>query len=149
MPKVDVQSQIRVPAERVWAAILDVESFPDYMPNVLRAEVVSLSDDGRERVSSWSARLKGSVLEWVEHERIDHGRRLIEFTQVDGDLDVFRGTWQVTPGDDDTVTTVRLQAEFEIGIPLLADMLDPVAARALRDNQEQMLRSLEARVRVP
>lgn len=149
MPKVDVQSQIRVPAERVWAAILDVESFPDYMPNVLRAEVVSLSDDGCERVSSWSARLKGSVLEWVENERIDHGRRLIEFTQVDGDLDVFRGTWQVTPGDDDTVTTVRLQAEFEIGIPLLADMLDPVAARALRDNQEQMLRSLEARVRVP
>jgi ribosome-associated toxin RatA of RatAB toxin-antitoxin module len=146
MPKVDVQSQIRVPAERVWTAMLDIESFPDYMPNVLRTEVVSLGDDGTRRVSAWSARLKGSVLEWVEDEHIDHGRRCIEFTQIDGDLDVFQGTWQVVDGESDGETTVRLQAEFEIGIPLLADMLNPVAARALRDNQEQMLRSLEARV---
>jgi len=37
---------------------------------------------------------------------------------------------------------------FEIGMPMLADMLNPVAARALRDNSEQMLREIERKVRL-
>jgi ribosome-associated toxin RatA of RatAB toxin-antitoxin module len=143
MPAVDVESAIQISRDRVWAAMLDIESFPDYMDNVLAAKILTL-DDGTHRVSEWSAMLKGSILEWVEDERIDVNRHIIEFDQVDGDLDIFRGTWSVH--EDGDLSVVRLQAEFEIGIPLLADMLNPVAARALRDNQEQMLRSLEERV---
>lgn len=144
MPFVDVESRIHVPADRVWQAMVDIESFPEYMDSVRSAKVVSLSDDSTHRVSAWSATLKGSILEWLEDEHIDHDGRCIEFTQLDGDLDVFRGTWRII--EQDGVSVVRLQAEFEIGIPLLADMLNPVAARALRDNQDQMLQSLERRV---
>ena len=40
-------------------------------------------------------------------------------------------------------THVRLTVMFEIGIPLLADMLNPVAQRALRENCTDMLRGIE------
>jgi hypothetical protein len=41
---------------------------------------------------------------------------------------------------------VTLNVDFDIGIPLLADMLNPVASAALRENSQQMLAALEQRL---
>lgn len=43
-------------------------------------------------------------------------------------------------------STVSLHVDFDIGIPLLAQMLNPVAADALRENAAQMLAALERRL---
>ncbi|WUI01732.1 SRPBCC family protein [Spirillospora sp. NBC_00431] len=142
MPKVQVELSIDADADVVWQAVHAVEAYPRYMESVRSVEIVA--DDGTSRTTAWSVLLKGSILEWSEAERVDDRLRRIEFNQLDGDLDRFDGHWQVTP-EGDGRTRVELDIAFEIGIPLLAQMLDPVAVRAIRDNSVQMLRGLERR----
>ena len=144
MPNVDVNVRIRASVDEVWQAINDLEAYPEFMENV--REVRIEQDDGTARVSSWSVYLKGSILEWTEHARVDADGLRVTFEQLDGDLDVFSGYWQVSAQSE--MTEVELSVQFEIGIPLLADMLNPVAARALRENSETMLREIERRVAI-
>jgi len=137
MPDVHLDLEIQADLDRAWAAVEDVESYPAVMSSVRRTTVLA-SRPPTWRHTAWSIVLKGSILEWEEHEHIDRAARVISFDQVTGDMDVFRGAWalsEAAPG----LTRVRLDITFEIGIPLLADMLNPVAQRSLRDNCRDML----------
>ncbi|MGW1836074.1 type II toxin-antitoxin system RatA family toxin [Streptomyces sp. BBFR2] len=144
MPRVEVEIPIAAPPDRSWAAVVDVESYPACMANVESLTITGWTGP-RERTTAWSVRLKGSVLEWTEAERLDEVARRFDFHQVSGDLAHFVGHWAIRPGDDGG-SLVSLHVEFDIGIPLLAEMLNPVAATALRENAEQMLRALERRL---
>jgi len=144
MPRVDVELPIAVPPEDAWPVVVDVLGYPACMDSVDSVEIVDQTDD-RHRTTAWSVRLKGSVLRWTETEVIDHAARRFDFEQLDGDLGAFVGHWAVTaaPGGG---STVALHVDFDIGIPLLADMLNPVAADALRESAAQMLAALEQRL---
>ncbi len=143
MPVVKTSHTSTENADEVWAALLDSESYATYMDEVREITVVSW--EGDRRVSHWSVLLKGSELEWEEEEFIDHDHHRIEFRQLDGDLAYFTGYWQVTA--DERGTTAELHVEFDIGIPLMSEMLNPVAARALEDNSKAILQQLEHRAR--
>ncbi|WP_432103595.1 type II toxin-antitoxin system RatA family toxin [Streptomyces sp. bgisy091] len=141
MPTVSTRHVTGQSPESVWRALLDCEAFPSYMTEVIAVEV--LGRDGERRTSRWSVQLRGSDLEWEEEDLIDPARRRIDFRQTDGDLARYAGYWQV--GTDGTRTTVELEVEFDLGIPLMAGMLDPIAERALRDFSEAVLGSLGER----
>ena len=141
MPRVHVDLTIDAPIEEVWALVVDVESYPTYMENV-ESVVRSADDTDGRRHTTWSVLLKGSVLEWTEAETVIASAHRMEFSQVDGDLDQFDGFWQLREVEGGT--HAELVVEFEIGIPLLATMLNPVAARALEDNSKAMLLALES-----
>jgi ribosome-associated toxin RatA of RatAB toxin-antitoxin module len=144
MPRVDVDLSIKVPPDTAWAAVVDVESYPDCMESVDSVVVTQQTDD-LHRTTAWSVRLKGSLLHWTEAEVIDPEGRRFSFDQVSGDLGRFVGHWAVRPAPDGG-STVSLHVDFDIGIPLLAEMLNPVAADALRENAAQMLAALEQRL---
>ncbi|MDI5964491.1 type II toxin-antitoxin system RatA family toxin [Streptantibioticus silvisoli] len=144
MPHVEVELRIAAPVADSWAAVMDVESYPHVMDNV-RAVRITATTAPDTRTTAWSVDLKGSVLEWTESERLDHAAMRFDFHQLSGDLTDFSGYWGVRHGDDGG-SVVTLSVDFEIGIPLLADMLNPVAAKALRDNAHQMLTALEQRL---
>jgi ribosome-associated toxin RatA of RatAB toxin-antitoxin module len=144
MPTVTVEMTINAPARVTWAAVTDLEEYPKYMDNV-QSVTVQETGAANARVSEWSVTLKGSVLEWIEEDHTDDEARVMTFHQLDGDLEHFAGHWQVTEVGPSS-SAVRLTLDFEIGIPLLADMLDPVAGKALRENCEQMLTAIEGRV---
>ncbi|MFD9721436.1 type II toxin-antitoxin system RatA family toxin [Streptomyces sp. NPDC059076] len=146
MPHVEVNLPIDAPVSDAWRAVTRLEDYADYMENVESVTVRGQTDAGA-RVSEWSVLLKGSVLEWVEEDELDEATRTMTFTQVSGDLDEFRGYWRVEDGGRGT-SVVTFSVDFEIGIPLLADMLNPVAAKALRENSEHMLRAIERRITV-
>lgn len=135
MPVVHTVHTTTAAAAEVWSVLLDCERFPEYMDEVREVEIIK--NDGDARVSRWAVLLKGSELEWEESETIDNAGRRIEFDQTDGDLAYFTGYWQVTEAGDHT--KVELHVEFDIGIPLMAEMLNPVAARALEDNSKAIL----------
>ncbi|HEY0484911.1 MAG TPA: SRPBCC family protein [Mycobacteriales bacterium] len=143
MPTVTTDSTSTLPADRVWDAVLDLSAFASQLDDVRRIDV--LSRDGDVRVTSWSVLLKGSVLEWVERETVDHAARRLVFEQLEGDLAHLEGYWQVT-GERGGGTVVRLHVDFDLGVPLLEDMLNPVAARALEDNARSMLSQLHDRL---
>ena len=142
MPTVTTHMESDANIDDIWREILDCESFSQYMDNVIDVSIVDTSDTGR--VCDWTVLLKGSELRWRELERIDHAAFRIEFDQVAGDLAKFSGFWQLSERQTG-VHDLVLEVEFEIGIPLLEDMLNPVAARALEDNSRQMLDRIHQR----
>jgi ribosome-associated toxin RatA of RatAB toxin-antitoxin module len=147
VPRVEVNLPIAAPPEAAWAAVVDVESYPRCMESVESVEVTE-QHDALHRTTAWSVRLKGSVLRWTEHDVIDPEARRFDFAQVSGDLGSLTGHWGVSPAPGGH-STVALHVDFDIGIPLLAEMLNPVAADALRENAAQMLHALEWRLLRP
>jgi len=144
MPEVNIDLNIRAPIERVWDSVLDVESYEESMDNVRWVRLVG-SDDEHTRRAEWSVLLKGSILEWEEEEQLDHDAHKVVFKQLRGDLEFFDGYWtleELGPNE----TRAHFEVEFEIGIPMLAEMLNPVAQRALEENGTEMLRGLERSV---
>jgi ribosome-associated toxin RatA of RatAB toxin-antitoxin module len=140
MPIVEVREIIHRDVHTIWERICDVESYPEFMEPVLSIE--KLETIGNSDVVKWEVRLKGSILRWTESETRSEDRYRIDFVQVDGDLERFCGFWQLSEITSDQTEAV-LYLEFEIGISMLREMLNPVAERALRDNLRLMLRSLD------
>lgn len=143
MPEISLTLEIDASAERVWEAVLDIERYPDSMENVRSVRI--LEEDGNEQRSAWSIVLKGSILEWEERDVIEPEAMTMRFHQLSGDLSSFDGQWQVIsrgPG----LATASFSVSFEIGIPLLAEMLNPVAARSLEENCREMLGGVERKV---
>lgn len=142
MPEIEINSTIRAPIDSVWSSILDIESYPRTMSHVREVKIVEQLDAHR-RKAAWSVLLKGSILEWVEEERVDEEVHRIDFRQLTGDLAHFDGHWAVESSPQTGLTNVEFVVEFEIGIPSLAEMLNPVATRALRESCDKMLAGIE------
>jgi len=145
MPEVDLDLDIQTSIGTVWEAVLDIERYPDLMTNVVSVKIEEWETPTSRR-SQWAMIIKGATLVWRDREFIDHDEHTVNFTQVSGDLERFEGAWELTAKEAE-LTRVRLTISFEIGIPLLAGMLNPVAQRALYGNAREMLEGVQARAR--
>jgi ribosome-associated toxin RatA of RatAB toxin-antitoxin module len=140
MPIVEVKEIIHRDIRSIWEQICDFESYPEFMEPVLSVE--KLDTRGNSDVVEWQVRLGTSVLKWTALETRFEDRYRVDFVQLDGDFERFCGFWQLSEIASDQ-TEATLIIEFEIGVPMLRAILDPVAVRALRDNSRLMLRSFE------
>jgi ribosome-associated toxin RatA of RatAB toxin-antitoxin module len=125
-------------ADAVFARISDFERYADHTDAVREVAVTSLAPDLVE--SRWAVNFRNGVLAWSERDRIDPAARTIAFEQIAGDFHEFTGTWGVT-GADGGVAVV-FTADFDLGMPSLAPIIDPIAERALRENMMAILRGL-------
>ena len=143
MPFVAVSERLKSSVDATWALVRDVERYPSLMESVRRVERLSTGPEAGGTSTSrvgWEVDIEGSVLRWIERETVDERRMRITFEQESGDLDRFRGHWQVTPVDAET-TEVTLEIDF----PMLREVLDPFATDAIRRNSVDMLLSLGPR----
>jgi uncharacterized membrane protein len=145
MPNVHLELEIAAPIDTVWDAVVDIESFPASMDSVRSVKIIERR--GSNRRSAWSVLLQGAVLQWEEEETLDREARAVTFRQLNGDLAQLDGRWCLVEREPD-VTAVHFDVFFQIGIPLLAEMLDPVAQRSLRENSIEMLRGIEREVAI-
>jgi ribosome-associated toxin RatA of RatAB toxin-antitoxin module len=143
MPEVSLEIAIEAPLQKVWETVIDVEGYPEMMDHVRSVRLVG-QPGGRVRRAEWSVLLQGSILEWLEEDHLDPEAGTISFRQVSGDLEFFDGGWRLSP-DGAARTIVAFEVAFDIGIPSLANMLNPVAERALRENCTKMLEAIEFR----
>ena len=143
MPLVEVTELIAAPVEKVWAVVNDLESYPRLMEHVRSLKMLESSPT--HRLSEWEIDLKGCVMRWVEREAIDSARYRIDYRLVEGDLGMFEGFWQLEPLADASCRAT-FSVLFDIGIPMLSDMLNPVCERAIRENSIRMLTSVAAEV---
>lgn len=118
--------------------VADYGRYPDLTDSVIDVRPTDLGA-GRH-LCSWQVRFRRGVLHWTEESTVDLPRHRIDFVLVEGDLDHFRGHWQVEPAERGS--TIRFWCEFDIGIPTLSDLIEPVAADALRDNVIAVCRGL-------
>ncbi|MTD53773.1 type II toxin-antitoxin system RatA family toxin [Amycolatopsis pithecellobii] len=122
----------------VFERIRDFPRYADHTDAVREVRVERI--DGDVLTSTWSVNFRNGLLCWRERDHIDGDAMHIAFAQIDGDFDRFDGSWQLAQvGEDVTVVFV---AAFDLGMPSLAAIIDPIAERALREHTEAVLRGL-------
>lgn len=117
-----------------------LSNFPSYVGLAPSVRSVEMSEDNS--VSRWEVTFRDGVLRWAEADRYDPVARRLEFEQIDGDLEVFEGVWAVVA--DDRGAHVSFTAAIDLGLPGLAEFLEPVAQQALLENIAELIASLFA-----
>jgi hypothetical protein len=132
------------PASDVYRTLTDFARYPE-LSTAVRSVAVTRVDD-LTTVSSWEVTFRSGILRWTEEDRFDRAALTITFAQTEGDIAVFDGSWACAdvPGGSDIVFSARL----DMGIPSLADALEPIAVRALIDNTLSIVRGLVGAVDV-
>lgn len=131
MPVVTVEVLVpEAAADAVFARISDFEQYAAHTPAVREITIDGVSDGSSS--STWSVNFRNGVLRWRETDRFDPIARRIEYQQIDGDFETFDGSWQVS--QEGSTVRVTFRASFDLGMPTLAPMIDPIAERALKDN---------------
>jgi ribosome-associated toxin RatA of RatAB toxin-antitoxin module len=121
----------------VYARLSDFAAYPQFSTAV-RA-VQTTEQDGRA-YSTWEVNFRDGILCWTEEDTFDHARHILRFVQTTGDIDHFAGEWSVHAQPDGA--RVRFHCQFDMGIPGLADILEPIAEQALRDNARSIIAGL-------
>jgi ribosome-associated toxin RatA of RatAB toxin-antitoxin module len=145
MGKLDVS--VLVPGMDARAAFDRVSCFEDYPAHadaVRRVEV--LEKDATSITSSWEVNFRRGILCWTERATFHPEAGTIRFEEVEGDVDAFSGYWSVQA--EGTGARVRFLVEFDVGVPTLEHILDPIAEEALYDNVVSILRGLLGEVEV-
>lgn len=142
--------QLRVRAEGTSAdvafdRISDFATYPQMVDVVRSVTVHPRCPDGAVP-SDWAVYFRNGILRWSELDRIDPGQLTITFDQTSGDFESFAGVWQVLPAG--AGCEIRFDAEFDFGIPSLAGILDPIAARVLTETIAAVLAGLLGSVEV-
>jgi ribosome-associated toxin RatA of RatAB toxin-antitoxin module len=122
----------------VYATLADFERYPELSDAVRSIAVTKVSEN--LTVSRWEVTFRAGLLRWTEEDTFDPGARSITFRQLEGDIAVFDGSWQcvdAAPGSE-----IVFSARLDMGIPSLADALEPIAVRALIDNIVSIVRGL-------
>ena len=126
------------PASDVYRTLADFERYPELSDAVRSVAVTSVPEN--RTVSQWEVTFRAGLLRWTEEDTFDPGALRITFRQLEGDDAVSDGSWQCTdaaPGSE-----IIFSAWLDMGIPSLADALEPIAARTLTDNIVSIVRGL-------
>ena len=94
-------------------------------------------------VSRWEVTFRAGLLRWTEEDTFDPGALSITFRQLEGDIALFDGSW--TCLDAAQGSEIVFSARLDMGIPSLADALEPIAARTLTANIVSIVRGLTGR----
>jgi ribosome-associated toxin RatA of RatAB toxin-antitoxin module len=139
-----VRLRLHVPhksANEVYATLADFERYPELSDAVQSVAVTRVSEN--LTVSRWDVTFRAGLLRWTEEDTFDPGALSITFRQLEGDIALFDGTWQCTdaaPGSE-----IVFSARLDMGIPSLADALEPIAVRTMTDNIVAIVRGLVGR----
>lgn len=138
MRTVQIMARVAADADRIFDRIRAFERYPE-LTAAVRDVAVTTGPDGL-LLSDWEVGFRDGILRWSEEDRIDAEQRTITFRQTTGDFETFEGVWSVEPADDGCV--VRMISTFDLGIPTLAEMLEPIAESALRESIGSILTGL-------
>lgn len=114
----------------VYATLADFARYPEFSSAVRSVSVAHVDDT--TTVSSWEVNFRNGILRWVEEDTFEPAAHRIDFHQLEGDVAEFDGSWQCTQVGPDV--RVTFAADVDLGIPTLADALEPIAVRTLVAN---------------
>ena len=126
------------PATDVYQTLADFERYPELSDAVRSVTVTEVAEN--LTVSHWEVTFRAGLLCWTEEDTFDPGALSITFRQLEGDAAVFDGSWECV--EDAQGSEIVFSARLDMGIPSLADALEPIAVRTLIDNIVSIVRGL-------
>jgi ribosome-associated toxin RatA of RatAB toxin-antitoxin module len=136
-----IRLRLHVPdtsASDVYATLADFERYPTLCEAVQKVAVTAVSE--HLTMSRWEVTFRAGLLCWTEEDAFDPCALTITFRQLEGDVAVFDGSWQCV--DAARGSEVLFSATLDLGIPSLADALEPIAGRTLIANIVSIVRGL-------
>jgi ribosome-associated toxin RatA of RatAB toxin-antitoxin module len=136
-----VRLRLHVPhksASDVYATLADFERYPELSDAVRSVAVTQVSEN--LTVSQWEVTFRAGLLRWTEEDTFDPRTLSITFRQLEGDIALFDGSWECT--DAAQGSEIAFSARLDMGIPSLADALEPIAVRTLIGNIVSIVRGL-------
>ncbi|CAA9441952.1 MAG: hypothetical protein AVDCRST_MAG66-4400 [uncultured Pseudonocardia sp.] len=115
--------------DAAYRRICEFERYPDFVDEV--RSVVVKERTGDTLLSEWEIDFRNGPLRWTEADYLRPAQRRIVFEQTSGDFETFRGAWSIEPSGDGC--SVTFEATFDFGIPSLAGVLEPIAAKVLKE----------------
>jgi coenzyme Q-binding protein COQ10 len=139
VPYVATSIVIDAPAVLIYELAKDQERFPQFMPDV---ESVTVVERFADRVlTRWKTLIEDAPIEWLEEDRFDDDALRIDYKLLEGDLDMFEGSWTFVEGSGGT--HVALAVTYDFGVPTLAELIGPTLEKKVRENAEMMLAALK------
>ncbi len=142
MPTVESSILVKGPKEEAYRIARNMEDYPRFMENVKQVKVVQR--EGNWTVTDWVTNVDGRIIKWQEKDIFNEERPHIEYRQVAGDLKKFEGEWRFEEVAEGTVIT--LTVDFELGIPMLSGLLNPILKKKTLQNCEAMLTAIKEQV---
>ena len=136
-----VRLRLHVPhksASDVYETLADFERYPELSDAVQSVAVTKVSEN--LTVSHWEVTFRAGLLRWTEEDTFDPGALSITFRQLEGDIALFDGSWECV--DAAQGSEIVFSARLDMGIPSLADALEPIAVRTLTGNIVAIVRGL-------
>src|SRR5579875_2056637 len=146
MPHIDNEVLIQAPLDAVYALAKDVESFPQFMPDVESVVVTERSADGNRTVTDWVGVASDFKLKvrWTEEDVWDDAAHTCRFVQTKGDYQAYGGLWTFT-AEADGRTKFSSAIDYELEIPLIGPLLKRVVARLMQENTQKILNAIKVR----
>ena len=146
MPHVESAIVINGDIERVYELAKDIESFPEFMPDVKSITVLERTDDGKRTVVEWVGIIKEfkTTIKWVEEDICDDDKKECRFNLVKGDYGAYSGLWRFEQVDGDTRFVSEL--DFEYDVPLIGPLIKNIIARKMKENLDNMLAAIKQKV---
>lgn len=148
MPQVEVSTLVQGRLNDVYTIASDMESYPNFMDDVKQVEVIERGED--YTITNWVTEVDGKTIRWTERDVFIPEQGKIVYQQIKGDLKKFEGYWQITQNQnqdqDQDQVFVRLSVDFDLGIPMLSTIMNPLLVKKVKANSESMLKAIKQRV---
>jgi ribosome-associated toxin RatA of RatAB toxin-antitoxin module len=125
-------------AHDVYATLSDFDRYPVLSEAVQSVTVTEVA--ANVTVSTWDVTFRAGLLRWTEEDTFDPEALTIRFRQLEGDIAVFEGSWECV--DAGAGSEIVFFVRLDMGIPSLADALEPIAVRTLIDNTVSIVQGL-------
>ena len=145
MPVIEIKRTIKAPIERVVEIARDVESYPEFMPDVKSVKILEQSEDGRRQKVDWVGIIKqfSRTIHWVQEDKWNEEKNRVDFVQLKGDYDKMEGYWEFRPVGAETEFVSYLDYEYKV--PLLGALVTKVVDFIVRQNLQGIVDSIEKR----
>lgn len=118
--------------------VTDYRRWPE-ASEAVRSVTVEHAGNGAS-VSSWEVTFRGGLMRWSERDVFDEIALEQRFTLIEGDPHDFNGAW--TARSRAAGCVLQMVADFDLGMPSLRHVLDPIAVEALEDAIDEVLQAL-------
>lgn len=141
MPEVTIDGRVDgVDLNDAFRLVHQFERYPELAAETVKSVVVE-RESGNSLRCDWTVYFRSGLLRWSELDIVDHDSRRIEFHQIEGDFEVFEGSWSVEPCQAGSVRLLFV-ARFDFGVPSLEAIVNPVACRVLVETMEKITSAL-------
>lgn len=142
MPYIECTVLVKGDAGQAYELAKKMEDYPIFMENLDSVKVVERGEG--YTITDWVAKVDGRKFQWQEKDVFDDEGRVITYKQTTGDLKKFEGQW--TFEEDQEGTRITLTVDFEMGIPMIAAMLNPILKKKVKSNSDAMLEAIKRKV---